>query len=375
MLNLHTIIIHNFKHPDFTLAALLPNYSYIKKERNMARGAEGKLRRRNQRKGLKEGGADGDAATADDDGDEEVIDMFGTSGTGSTDEPFPSFPTSSNGNGLISKKSKVVVEDVDSDDQEDDDYYKNLPKKSKKKTRANKSDADDDIPNIKGNSGSGGGSGIKTTPLILLIMMIGTTLLPAVIFIGDYASTILSKTNFSSQIGYQLGIGSVPKQRILSFYEKHSPEKVSDVPSILSKHYGQYPTLIKKLERKYQDYGYFLGWEEDVTTYKMGMEIVQSTYDTWIQQYWNKYAPQVLKTAFRNIRYNLTFLYKKIRKVFKKHIWPKYLEPIFGVPDGAAAQKKKDAAEAKRKKEQQRKATSSGGSSRRKNTEYRDEDE
>jgi hypothetical protein len=133
--------------------------------------------------------------------------------------------------------------------------------------------------------------------------------------------------------------------------------------------------LIKKLERKYQDYGYFIGWEEDVTTYKMGMEIMQSTYDTWIQQYWNRYAPQVLKTAFRNIRYNLTFLYKKIRKVFKKHIWPKYLEPIFGVPDGVAEQKRKDAAEAKRKKQQQRKAGSSSSSSRRKNTDFRDDEE
>ena len=347
----------------------------------MARGAEGKLRRRNQRKGLKEGGADGDAtatgAEDDNDGDDDnVIDMFGSPSTnnGNTDEPFPSFPPISS-NGMSSKKSKVIVEDVDS---EEDDYYTNLPKKSKKKTRVNKSgatDHDENIPDIKGNSSTLGG--IKTTPLILLIMMIGTTLLPAVIFIGDYASTILSKTNFSSQIGYHLGIGSVPKQRILSFYEKHSPQKVSDVPSILSKNYGQYPTLIKKLERKYQDYGYFIGWEEDVTTYKMGMEMVQSTYDTWIQQYWNKYAPQVVKTAFRNVRYNLTFLYKKIRKVFKKHIWPKYLEPIFGVPDGAAEQKKKDAADAKRKKQQRRKATAGGSSSssRRKNTDFRDDEE
>lgn len=348
----------------------------------MARGAEGKLRRRNQRKGLKEGvggeGADGgdNGAVEGGEDDDEVIDMFGTSNT-MTEEPFPSI-SSRNGTSNSSKKSKVIVEDVDSDDQDDDDeYFKNLPKKSKKNTRASSkrsgigADSDETIPNIKSNSSS---SGIKTMPLILLIMMVGTTLLPAVIFIGDYAATILSKTNVSSQIGYHLGIGSVPKQRILSFYEKHSPEKVSDVPSILSKHYGQYPTLIKKLERKYQDYGYFIGWEEDVTTYKMGMELIQSTYDTWIQQYWNKYAPQVLKTAFRNIRYNLTFLYKKIHKVFKKHIWPKYLEPIFGVPDGVAEQKKKDAAEAKRKKQQQRKATGSGNS-RRKNTDFRDEEE
>ena len=333
----------------------------------MARGAEAKLRRRNQRKG-KDGGADGDPFDEDhpqeSNGEtQEVIDMFGTS-TDTTDDPFPSFPTSSNGS---KKKSKVIVEDVDSDDQ-DDDYAKNLPKKSKKKLRAADQDDNDNVPTIKGISGNKGG--IKTTPLILLIMMVGTTLLPALIFVGDYAASFLSKTNFSSQIGFHLGIGAVPKQRVLSFYEKHSPEKISDVPSILSKHYGQYPTLIKKLERKYQDYGYFLGWEDDATTYKMGMEMVQSTYDIWIQQYWNKYAPQVLKTAFRNIRYNLTFLYKKGRKVWRKHIWPQ-LEPFLGVPDGAADQKKKDAAEAKR---QRQKKASGSAQQRRKNTDFRDDD-
>jgi hypothetical protein len=350
----------------------------------MARGAEGKLRRRNQRKGITgntnnnnnngEGDNDNDADdhhnTVDDDDD--VIDMFGTSS--SANEPFPPFPTSTSRNG---RTNKVIVEDVDSEEENDGNVNDNLPKKSKKNSSSKSRDVNDDtIPNIKGVGGSSS-SGIKTTPLILLILMIGTTLLPAMIFIGDYASTLLSKTTFSGQIGYQLGIGSIPKQRTLSFYEKHSPEKLSDVPSILSKHYGQYPTLIKKLERKYQDYGYFIGWEDDVTTLKMGMEVIQSVYDVWIQQYWNRYAPQVLKTAFRNIRYNITFLYKKVRRVWKKHVWPKYLQPIFGVPDGAAEQKKKDAATARKMEQQKRKAasSSSSSSSRRKNAEYRDDEE
>lgn len=306
----------------------------------MARGAEAKLRRRTQRKNAAE---------------EEPIDMFGTEG--SDDAPFPT-PQTAKAAGA--RRSTVVVEDVDSD-EEDEDFDENLPKQ-KKKHGASAQQQSRVAPKKK--------EGIKTLPLMLLILMVGTTLLPALIFVGDYASTLLAKNNLAGSVGFYLGIGSVPKKRVLSFYEKHAPEKISDVPSILSKHYGNYPQLIKKLERKYQDYGYFMGWQEDEAPLKIGTEFLQSLYDTWIQQYWNRYSPQVLKTAFRNIRYNLTFLYKKGRKIWKKHAWP-LLEPIFGVPDGVAEQKRKDAAEARRRKSR----ASSSGSARRKNTEFRDDEE
>jgi hypothetical protein len=305
----------------------------------MARGAEAKLRRRTQRKNAVE---------------EEPIDMFGTEGTGNDEIPFPT-PQTANAGGT--RRSTVVVEDVDSDEEDED-----LPKQ-KKKQGASTQQQSRVVPKKK--------EGIKTLPLVLLVLMVGTTLLPALIFVGDYASTLLSKNNLAGSIGFYLGIGSVPKKRVLSFYEKHAPEKISDVPSILSKHYGNYPQLIKKLERKYQDYGYFMGWQEDEAPLKICTEYLQSLYDVWIQQYWNRYSPQVLKTAFRNIRYNLTFLYKKGRKIWKKHVWP-LLEPIFGVPDGAAEQKRKDAAEARKRKNQ---AKPSSGSARRKNTEFRDDEE
>ena len=214
-----------------------------------------------------------------------------------------------------------------------------------------------------------GGGGIKTTPLILLILMVGTTLLPAILYAGDYAASVLSQNNVMGAIGFRLGIGAVPKKRVVSFYEKHAPEKLDDVPGILAKHYGDYPKLIKKLERKYQDYGYFVGWEEDEAPVRIAKEHLHGLYhDVWLPRYWNKYAPQILKTAFRNIRYNLTFLYKKLRKVWKKQIWP-LLEPVFGVPDGAAAQKRKDAQEARRRAAQK----SGGGGGRRKNTDFRDD--
>lgn len=293
----------------------------------MPRGDDAKLRRRNRRKAEAEG----------------VTDMFGT-GDDDDDHQAP-------------------TEDLDTAAEE-----VNMPKKKKKSKGGQHSGAAPVIP--PGIGGGGKNGGIKTVPLIFLVLLVGSTLLPALIYMGDYAAAFLSKSNVMGSIGFRLGIGAVPKKRVLSFYEKHNPEKLDEVPGILAKHYGQYPKLIKKLERKYQDYGYFVGWEEDEAPMRIAMEQLQATYDVWLQQYWNKYAPQLLKTAFRNIRYNLTFLYKKSKKVWKKKIWP-LLEPIFGVPEGAAAQKRKDAAEARAR--QQKKSGSGGG--RRRNTDFRDDDE
>jgi len=212
---------------------------------------------------------------------------------------------------------------------------------------------------------------IKTAPLILLIIMTGTTLLPALIYAGDYMSTFLAKSNVLGSMGYRMGIGNVPRKRVMSFYEKHAPEKVPEVPQILSKYYGDYPKLIKSLERKYQDYGYFMGWEQDEAPMKLISEYLQDIYKMWIKQ-WNKFAPQVAKTAARNARYNLTFVYKKVSKAWTKHVWP-HLEPIFGVPDGAEKQKRQDAADARKRKATG--GTAGGSTTRRRNRDYRDDAE
>lgn len=212
--------------------------------------------------------------------------------------------------------------------------------------------------------------GIKTTPLILLILMVGTTVLPGLIYASDYLGAFMAKNNVLGQIGFRLGMGAVPKKRVVSFYEKHDPMKLNEVPNILSKYYGDYPNLVKKLERKYQDYGYFIGWEEDEAPFVIAKEQIQDTYNLWINSYWNVYAPQKAKTAARNIRYNLTFLHKKFHKIFWKKIWP-HLEPFFGVPKGAEKQKRKDREEARKRRE---KTTGSGSSSSsRSKMKYRDD--
>ena len=307
----------------------------------MGRGKDSKLRRRNRRK--EEGGA-------------AVTDMFGVQDDDDDDdatnqvvESVP-LPPSLSGD--------APVEEDTSDDEKV--ATTSLPKKKKKKK------TDDVAALLKSKPKK---EGIKTLPLIFLILMTGTTLLPVVLYAGDYVSAFLAKSNLMGSLGHRLNFGHVPRKRVLSFYEKHAPEKVPDVPKILAKHHGDYPLLIKKLERKYQDYGYFVGWEQDESPQRWLRENMSDAYAVWIK-IWNRYAPQLLKTAARNARYNLTTVYKKGYKIWKRSVWPK-LEPILGVPEGAEKQKRQDAAAAARK----RRAANSGPTmtTRRKNRDYRDD--
>jgi hypothetical protein len=320
----------------------------------MPRSAEAKLRRRNRKKNDQDeamnllgdtgegGGGEANWEDDDDNGNDQNNDH--------NDEPIEMFPAV--------KKKSISSNDVDDID--------NLPKKKSSKKKSASSTTTTNAT-ATGNVIKSSSGGIKTTPLILLILMVGTTVLPAIIFASDYLGKVMSKNNLFGTIGYKLGIGSVPKKRVVSFYEKHSPEKINDIPIILSKHYGNYPQLIKKLERKYQDYGYFMGWENDDAPLKLIQEQLNEAYTVWITQYWNQYAPQQLKTIFRNVRYNLLSLKKKGYRIWKKHLWP-ILEPIFGTPGNAAAQKRKDAADARK-----RQRTATGDKTRRKSHEFRDD--
>ena len=320
----------------------------------MPRGSEAKLRRRNKKK---EDQATADRMFLDDDDNE-------NDGNGEHDFGMPMPPGMSN---------KDADKDSEDDDSDDEPVEKKKKKKKPKKSSASAGGGGDNtmqMPPTKKKK-----DGIKSTPLILLIIMTGSTLLPALIFASDYIGNFLQNHHILGQIGFRMGMGAVPRKRVLSFYEKHDPEKLNDVPDILSKYYGDYPKLVKRLERKYQDYGYFLGWEEDEAPMALAMEQLQETYDTWIHSYWNVYAPQQLKTAARNIRYNLTFLHKKLHKVWKKHVWP-ILEPIIGVPKGSEKQKRKDAADARERKRAAQGAGGSGAAgTRRRSSEFRDDPE
>lgn len=210
--------------------------------------------------------------------------------------------------------------------------------------------------------------GIKTLPLVMLVMLTGTTLIPAILYAGDYFSAYLSKNHFMGNLGFRLGIGPSPKKRVTSFYEKHDPEKLHEVPSILAKYYGDYPTLVKRLERKYADYGYFLNWEQDEAAMTLALEKMWETKDILDKQF-NMYAPAVVKTGARNMRHNFGYLYRKGNRLWKKQLWP-FLQPYLGVPDAKTARKQK----LKDKKDAERRKKEATGQ-RRKSAEFRDEDE
>jgi hypothetical protein len=306
----------------------------------MPRGEAAKLRRRNRKKG-----------------DDRVgMDAFGDENGEAGDFGEIPMPPGMGGDAPVKEK--------DSDSSSSDEEEVVLPKKKKKKQKSKQSCCDDkqEMP-----TGPKKKNQIKRTPLILLILMTASTLLPALIYASDYLGNFMGKHHVLGQIGFRMGLGAVPRKRVMSFYEKHDPEKIEKVPDILSKYYGDYPKMIKNMERKYADYGYFIGWEQDEAPMVLAMEQVQETYNTWIHSYWNVYAPQPAKTAFRNIRYNLTFLHKKLHKAWKRQIWP-LLEPIFGVPKGGEKQKRKDAAEARKRKEK-----NSGSGTRRRSKEFRDD--
>jgi hypothetical protein len=341
----------------------------------MARGSEGKSARKQARKEARAKEAERLLA-----GDEDVNEFANPSGGGGPN----------------------VVDDSSSDDDDDDDdgddddggddservtaapektpeSTKAKAKSSSKSARAKKAAAAQQRtarggappPDLCcGPKGGGGGErgGIKTLPLVMLIMLTGTTLLPAILYAGDYFSAYLSKNHFMGNIGHRLGIGPSPKKRVVSFYEKHDPEKLHEVPSILARYYGDYPKLVKRLERKYADYGYFLNWEQDEAAMTLAFEKMRETRDT-LQRQFDRHAPALVKTGARNMRHNLGFLYKKGKRLWKKQVWP-FLEPYIGVPDAKAArrQKLKDKKEAEKRKKQ---ATGQ----RRKSAEFRDEDD
>jgi len=234
----------------------------------------------------------------------------------------------------------------------DEDNDEPIKKKSKRKKSKNAQETQSLPPPAK--------SGIKMGPLVLLVMLTGTTLLPALLYAGDWFGAFLGKNHVLGSLGHKLGVGPSPKKRVYSFYEKHDPVKIDDVESILGKYYGEYPKLIKRLERKYGDHGYFIDWEKDEAPMTLAMDKVYETRD-YMQKQFNIYAPQQLKVATRNIKYNVSTLYRKGKRLWKKHVWP-VIEPVFGVPDGGAAQKRKDRAEAQDKQGR-----------RKKNAEHRDD--
>eukprot|EP00579_Thalassiosira_antarctica_P001737 CAMPEP_0201870152 /NCGR_PEP_ID=MMETSP0902-20130614/3368_1 /ASSEMBLY_ACC=CAM_ASM_000551 /TAXON_ID=420261 /ORGANISM="Thalassiosira antarctica, Strain CCMP982" /LENGTH=340 /DNA_ID=CAMNT_0048395727 /DNA_START=38 /DNA_END=1060 /DNA_ORIENTATION=+ len=336
----------------------------------MARGSEGKSARKQARK-------DARAKEAERilEGDEDVN---GFSESPSLDDVVndssgPNVEEDSSSSDDEDEAPAVVPEKTPEDEIKPEKKSKSKSARAKKKAAAataaaQKKARGEDGGACCGPSGGGGAEqGIKKLPLIMLIMLTGTTVIPALLYMGDYFSAYIQKNNLMGNLGHRLGIGSSPKTRVISFYEKHDPEKLDEIPTILSKYYGDYPKLVKRLERKYGDYGYFINWEQDEAPMTLAFEKVWETQEM-LQTQFDRHAPALVKTGARNMRHNFTFLYKKVKVVWKKQVWP-VLEPHFGVPDAKTAkkQKLKDKKEAANRKKEQT-------GRRRKSAEFRDDD-
>jgi hypothetical protein len=351
----------------------------------MARGQEAKLRRRANRSKKHEANND---AKSDPFGD-------GNTETWNNSVPLPPSMTVVEGNNNTTNALHESDDDDDNDGASDDESNKKasnasavksssgvvaqdiaslLPQRKKGRKQLRNADKARGLPIPPGGSKKDGG--LKMLPLILLILVTGTTLFPLLLYASDMLGSLMNKSGYTPRgsgsmlgnLGYQLHIGPIPRQRVLTFYEKHDPSKIEDIPTILRKHYGSYPTLIKRLERKYHDYGYFLNWEEDETSWKSVQRVLNEYYETvWLQQYWNVYAPRSVRNAARNARQNIAMIVKKSKKIWKKQVWP-VLEPVFGVPKGTEQQKRRDAAEAEKRRREH-----SGDRTRQKRANFRDD--
>jgi hypothetical protein len=93
-----------------------------------------------------------------------------------------------------------------------------------------------------------------------------------------------------------LGLMSTPQKRLIEFYNKHNQtDKLEEeqMNAIIMKYAGDYDTMIKKLERKYQDYGYFIGWEKEGGI----VDVQEKTYQVSNNRRW-KYNTGFLKKGF-----------------------------------------------------------------------------
>ena len=58
------------------------------------------------------------------------------------------------------------------------------------------------------------GKGIKTLPLVMLLMLTGTTVLPFLLYAGDWASGFIAKNHVLGKLGHKFGVGASPRKRV-----------------------------------------------------------------------------------------------------------------------------------------------------------------
>mmetsp|Transcript_27577 Transcript_27577/g.84609 ORF Transcript_27577/g.84609 Transcript_27577/m.84609 type:complete len:271 (-) Transcript_27577:1183-1995(-) len=147
---------------------------------------------------------------------------------------------------------------------------------------------------------------VKWKHVALLALLTGTAVLPGVLWAADHlfalsgSALALSASAFASRAG----LTPTPKDRLVKFYEKHNPDKVSDVPQLVHKYAGNYDKMVKTLEAKYGDYGFFLGWRDDAD-FKAFVKKEAAKSLAKAQVYYRIYVPFRLRVALFNMYTNL----------------------------------------------------------------------
>ena len=128
-------------------------------------------------------------------------------------------------NSRVDEQTRSAPSRDDDDDDDDDDDY--TPSARGKKRVAPK----------------GYFAKIRWTHVALLLLMTGTAVLPALLWVADKASAAIGTSNAFQKVGIQLGMMPTPKERLVKFYKKHNPEKTDEVDRLLSKYAGSYGEL------------------------------------------------------------------------------------------------------------------------------------
>ena len=154
-----------------------------------------------------------------------------------------------------------------------------------------------------------------------------TGLVPMVMLAADNIGPAISKVMPSFNLAptmVAMGLVATPKKRLREFYIKHDQiDKLdeSKLDETIMKYAGDYGTLTKRLERKYQDYGYFIGWDQEGSL----ADVQKKTFE-WVTEkssvYYQKYVPFPLRNGMRRASTNANYYWKRVYKTLDKWTAP-----------------------------------------------------
>lgn len=192
----------------------------------------------------------------------------------------------------------------------------NMSARQRRKTKpatAVQHDEDEEMP-----------QGIKWKYVFFFVLLFGTGMAPFLFMLVDAVKPVVG--NSLSRVSAQIGLAPTPKMRLVKFYEKHNPDKVKEVDALIGKYTTDYPKMVKILEAKYQDYGFFLGWEKDNEASKI-FQRYAAKYSRLARYYYRKHVPIDIRMAFFRM-YNI--IYNALRPLIDQlHALLKFIRSLY----------------------------------------------